>query len=176
MGEYLSHKFFKVVAHQSCTHLVIILNNTQPCTIATRYLFNMRTKPDSGVILITAFDFYTHSTTDVEVSLYSRVGSFKDYKGSTDGWDVIAQGKVTGRGIGRYTSIPEEMFTPVDIPGGGETRAFYLTLNTIDLVYKTGEGTASDAAIQVREVTSFVCDAVENGLSHLCDSSSDGDS
>jgi hypothetical protein len=74
------------------------------------------------------------------------------HQASTDGWDLLAKGKVTGRGIGRYTSIPEEMFTPVDIPGrGGEggTRAFYLTMDSNNLVYKTGEGTASDSAVQM---------------------------
>jgi hypothetical protein len=74
------------------------------------------------------------------------------HQASTDGWDLLAKGKVTGRGIGRYTSIPEEMFTPVDIPGGGGeggTRAFYLTMDSNNLVYKTGEGTASDSAVQM---------------------------
>ncbi|KAL3795552.1 hypothetical protein HJC23_009265 [Cyclotella cryptica] len=116
------------------------------------YLFNMRTKSDAGVVLITRFDFYTYSTEEVVISLYSRIGNFKDFKSSTDGWDLIAQGPVQGKGIGRYTMIPEEIFTPVDIPGGGGergTRAFYLTMTTMDLVYKTGVGTASDSAIQV---------------------------
>jgi hypothetical protein len=42
------------------------------------------------------------------------------------------------------------MFTPVDIPGGGGeggTRAFYLTMSSIDLVYKTGMGESSDSSI-----------------------------
>ena len=48
------------------------------------------------------------------------------------------------------TSIPEEIFTPVDIPrGGGETdtRAFYLTMTSINLVHKTASGDTSDSAI-----------------------------
>ena len=110
----------------------------------------MRTKPDAGVTLITGIDFYTHATEEVALSLYSRLGSFQDFKDSTDGWDLIAEGTVKGRGVGRYTNIPEEMFTPVDIPGGGGeggTRAFYLSMSSINLVYKTALGDASDSEI-----------------------------
>ena len=116
------------------------------------YIWNMRTKPDAGVTLITGIDFYTIATEEVDFALYSRIGNFQDHKGSIEGWDVIAQGKVRGRGVGRYTSIPQEMFTPADIPGGGGARgvrAFYLRLTTINLVYQTSTGTASDAAIQM---------------------------
>jgi hypothetical protein len=115
-----------------------------------RFIFNIRSKSDAGVSLIKGLDFYTYSTDEVIISLYSRIGNFQNFKGSTEGWDVIAQGAVLGRGVGRYTSIPKEMFTPVDIPGGGGeggTRAFYLTMSSIDLVYKTGMGESSDSSI-----------------------------
>lgn len=75
------------------------------------------------------------------------VGSFKDAKGNLEEWDLIASGTVTGRGIGRYTIIPPETFTSVVVPGGGGeegTRAFYLTLNTNDLVYRMSTGVESD--------------------------------
>ena len=112
-----------------------------------RFLFNMRTKPEAGVTLLTGIDFYTHATDEVTFSLYSRLGNFQDFKDSIEGWDLIAEGTVKGRGVGRYTSIPEEMFTAVDIPGGGATRAFYLTMSSINLVYKTGLGDASDSEV-----------------------------
>ena len=41
------------------------------------------------------------------------------HKGTYEGWDLIAEGETEGRGIGRYTSIPDDMFTKVSIPGGG---------------------------------------------------------
>lgn len=115
------------------------------------YIFNMRTREDGGVVLIQGFDFYTGTTEDVTYELWTRLGTFKDYKGSIEGWDLIASGSVQGRGIGRYTAIPEEDFTPVSIPGGGGndgTRAFYLTLDTKELIYKIGEGSSSDSAVQ----------------------------
>eukprot|EP00579_Thalassiosira_antarctica_P008221 CAMPEP_0201877728 /NCGR_PEP_ID=MMETSP0902-20130614/9073_1 /ASSEMBLY_ACC=CAM_ASM_000551 /TAXON_ID=420261 /ORGANISM="Thalassiosira antarctica, Strain CCMP982" /LENGTH=1207 /DNA_ID=CAMNT_0048405235 /DNA_START=83 /DNA_END=3706 /DNA_ORIENTATION=- len=106
------------------------------------YVFNIRTKPSSGVIILTGFDFYTLSKDEVTFELWTRLGSFKGHKGTFDGWDLVASGKVKGRGNGRYTSIPEELYTPVSIPGGGGedgTRAFYLTLDSNQLVYKLGE-------------------------------------
>ena len=107
----------------------------------------MRTTRDAGVTLITGIGFYTHSTENVDIKVYSRIGNFIDLKGSLEGWDLIAEATVRGRGIGRYTTIPDEVFTPVDIPGGGGsrgTRAFYLQMSTINLVYKTAVGTAPD--------------------------------
>ena len=88
----------------------------------------------------------------MKFELWSRVGSFKDAKGSLDKWDLVAKGGVTGGGPEVYTSIPSDKFSPVEIPGGGGetgTRAFYLTLRSKDLVYYYGEGTeGSDTFIQ----------------------------
>lgn len=109
------------------------------------YIWNIRTKPDAQVVQITGMDFYTETTDEVNFELWTRLGSFKEFKGTYDGWDLIAVGSTKGRGIGRYTAIPEDTFTPISIPGGGESRAFYLTLDTINLVYKYGEkGDPSD--------------------------------
>ena len=120
-------------------------------TFSYGYIFNIRTKEDGGVIVINGFDFYTDSTELVNYELWTRMGSFKDHKGTYEGWDLIAGGSIKGKGIGRYTSIPDDMFTPASIPGGGGvggTRAFYLTLDTKALVYKIGEGVTSDAFVQ----------------------------
>jgi len=118
------------------------------------YIFNMRTKIDAPVVLITGMDFYTQVTEEVNYQVWSRIGNFKDYKADKEGWDLIAMGTTLGRGVGRYTSIPEETFTPVDIPGGGGNdgvRAFYITLDTIDLAYKVADDdmSESDSAIWV---------------------------
>jgi len=107
------------------------------------FVFNIRTKPDASVVVMTGFDFYTETTDDVTFELWSRTGSYVNHKGTYEGWDMIGSGTIKGRGIGRYTAIPPELFTQVSIPGGGGekgTRAFYLTLTTINLVYKLGTG------------------------------------
>ncbi|KAL7467260.1 hypothetical protein ACHAXS_007511 [Conticribra weissflogii] len=97
--------------------------------------------------MITGVEFYTEITDNVEFELWSRRGTFKDHKGTYEGWDLIASGTVRGRGLGRYTSIPDDLFTPISINGGGGeagTRAFYLTLHSINLVYTLGDGQDSD--------------------------------
>lgn len=103
-------------------------------------------------MIIKALEFFTKSTKKMKFELWSRVGSFKDFKGSLDGWENIAKGSVVGEGPGRYTSIPPDKFVPVDIPGGGGdagTRAFYLTLRSKDLVYSYGKGLESDSVVQM---------------------------
>ncbi|KAL7546263.1 hypothetical protein ACHAWF_009617 [Thalassiosira exigua] len=110
------------------------------------YVFNMRTKPDAGVIIVTGFDFYTESTDMVNFELWTRPESYLGHKGTYEGWDLVASGTVQGRGIGRYTEIPEDLYVPVSIPGGGGIRAFYLTLDTINLVYKLGD---DDGAVKL---------------------------
>jgi len=109
-------------------------------TFSYGYIFNMRTPSNSGVVLVNGLDFYTESTTNEKLELWSRTDSFKDHKGNYDGWDLIASGTVKGRGFGQYTPIPEELFKPVSILGDGGTRAFYLSLESNQLVYRIGVG------------------------------------
>jgi len=114
------------------------------------YLFNLRTKPTSPVVQITSLEFYTESTQSVNYEVWTREGSFKDFKGSYEGWTLIAEGSVEGRGLGRYTQIPDDTFTPVSIRGGGGedgTRAFYITLDSKELIYKLGNGPDSDVDV-----------------------------
>ena len=112
----------------------------------------MRTKPDSPVVIVNGFALFTKSTSKMKFELWSRLGNFKDYKGSLDGWEQIGKGSFKGEGPGVITTLPLDKITPVDIPGGGGaagTRAFYLTLLSKDLAYNFGQGTESDAVIQI---------------------------
>lgn len=102
-------------------------------------VFNMRTVATGPVVLITGLDFYTESTEFVGFELWSRLGSFKGSKGTYEGWDLIASGVVKGAGYGKLTPIPGNSFTEVSIPGRGGERAFYLTLNQMDLIYRASE-------------------------------------
>lgn len=113
-------------------------------------VFNVRTKPDvAGDVLLTGLDFYTKSTEYVEFELWTREGTFVGFKGSYDGWNPVASGTVLGRGTGGYTPVPDKLFDPVSIPGGGGedgVRAFYLTLTTQDLLYKLGDGVSGSGS------------------------------
>ncbi len=112
-------------------------------------VFNMRTMSDGPVVVIKGLDFYSENSKFVGFELWSRLGSFKDFKGTYEGWDLIASGVVTSAGYGKFTSIPENTFTEVSIPGRGGERAFYLTLNSMDLIYRESEveSTESDSRV-----------------------------
>lgn len=116
------------------------------------FIFNIRTHEDSPTIVITSLDVYTESVDTINYEVWSKMGSFKGYEGKTDEWDLVSNGTITGKGIGRYTPIPEDVFMPLTIPGGGGdqgTRAVYITLDQKSLVYKISEGADADEVIQV---------------------------
>jgi len=116
------------------------------------FIFNLRTPQDGPTIVIKGIDFYTESVESVNYEVWSRLGPFQEYKGNTEEWDLVSNGTIQGKGIGRYTPIPEDSFTPLSIPGGGGekgTRAVYITLDEKSLVYKIGEGVAADEVIQL---------------------------
>lgn len=115
------------------------LSEQDTTTSSNGFIFNIRTKTDAPVVLVTGLDFYTESTEEVIFEVWSRIGNFKKHKADKEGWDLIASGTTIGQGVGRYTHFPDETFTPVDIPGGGGdkgTRAFFITLHTKDLAYR----------------------------------------
>ena len=100
------------------------------------FVFNVRTKPRSPVVLLTGIDFYVDTTEYVNFEVWTRPGSFADHRGTYDGWSLIASGKTRGLGVGTFTPVPSELLTPVGIPGDNGTRAFYITLDSNHLIYK----------------------------------------
>jgi len=77
----------------------------------------------------------------INYELWSKLGSYVNSKGNYDDWEMISSGTIqAGSGPSGSTIIPEEGFTSVEIPAGGEEnggiRAFYITLNTNDLIYR----------------------------------------
>jgi len=116
------------------------------------FIFNLRTPEDGPTIVIRGLDFYTERVDDVYYEVWSKTGMFQGSKGNFDDWDLVAKGTTEGKGIGKYTAIPEESFMPLTIPGGGGdqgTRAIYITLDTKSLIYKIGEGVYADEVVQV---------------------------
>jgi len=97
---------------------------TSTTSLSYGFVFTAQTKPDSGVILIDGLDFYTESTDELSFELWTKAGPYKDAKGTYEGWDLIASGFVKGNGVGKYTSIPTELLTPVAVNGSGGMRSF----------------------------------------------------
>ena len=106
------------------------------------YIFNVRTTESGPAIILTGMDFYSYYSGIVNYELWSKIGTFVGHRGKYESWDLVSTGSLTSYSYGNLISIPEEEFatnTTISIPGGGGeegTRAFYLTLNTKDLVYQ----------------------------------------
>jgi len=132
---------------------------TKATSTSYGYVFNVRTKAEVGAVLVKGMDFYTDKFGSVNYELWTRPGTFIGYRGRYAGWELIATGSIKGKGAGELTSIPEEDFTEVSINGGGSnqgTRAFYITLNSKDLVYQApdqGGSLASKADVNVHDET-----------------------
>mmetsp|Transcript_14335 Transcript_14335/g.31447 ORF Transcript_14335/g.31447 Transcript_14335/m.31447 type:complete len:963 (-) Transcript_14335:75-2963(-) len=132
---------------------------TKATSTSYGYVFNVRTKAEVGAVLVKGMDFYTDKFGSVNYELWTRPGTFIGYRGRYAGWELIATGSIKGKGAGELTSIPEEDFTEVSINGGGSdqgTRAFYITLNSKDLVYEVasqGGSFASKADVNVHDET-----------------------
>lgn len=111
------------------------------------YIFNMRTTSESPAIIVVGLDFLTASTETVKFELFSSMGSYVQSKGKFGNWNMVGKGAITGQGMGRLTSITPDLIDPLPIDGQGATRAFYLTLNTEDLMFRiTASGSAPDGS------------------------------
>lgn len=114
------------------------------------YVFNMRTTSESQAIIVVGLDFLTASTETLKFELYFSMNSYVQSKGKFGNWNLVGKGAITGKGMGRLTSITPDLIDPIPIDGQGSTRAFYLTLNTEDLVFRmTASGSAPDEVVQV---------------------------
>ncbi|KAL7551102.1 hypothetical protein ACHAWF_014297 [Thalassiosira exigua] len=140
----------------SRSHLQSIITHTsreiqQLTTTSFGYLFNVRTTLDGPAIILTGLDFYSDQSGPVNYELWSREDTFDGSRGMYEGWDLLASGTVDSV-PGEYTSVPDDAFVPVNMPGGGGpdgTRAFYITLNTKDMIYaEDGQGSATDMSVQ----------------------------
>ena len=108
-------------------------------------LFNARTPVDAPVVLVTGLSFYTDMYGKfVGYELWTKLGSFEEFKGGYQAWQLIASGVTEGKGLVMMTDIPSDTFTQVSIPGGGGERAFYLTLNEMKLYSGSGSSDAGE--------------------------------
>lgn len=114
------------------------------------FIFNMRTTADSSALHIVGFDFLTASTENLDFELYSAPGSFMTIKGKYGRWIMIGKGTVKGQGIGTLTSITSHLINPIPMDGRSSTRAFYVTLQTKDMLFRAiGSGSEADKMVQL---------------------------
>mmetsp|Transcript_20016 Transcript_20016/g.57462 ORF Transcript_20016/g.57462 Transcript_20016/m.57462 type:complete len:1210 (-) Transcript_20016:1521-5150(-) len=95
---------------------------------------------DAGTkdILIKSLGIHTSSTAQVSVQIFSKGGSLVGSHRSSSGWVRIVSTTVQGRGAGAITPIPPTAFATAVSVGAGTTQAFYVTLDTEELLISDG--------------------------------------
>ena len=90
-------------------------------------------------VIIRSFSLHTKTTEIYNFELYTKPGSFQNNLALTDRsqWDEMGRGSVTGGGIGNSTPLPMSLVSPTTIRGGN-TQAFYITLDRDGLWYTNG--------------------------------------
>ena len=87
---------------------------------------------------ITSIDFHTNLISDINIIVYSKIGSFIGSEFKPSDWIIIVNTTVTGQGYYKRTPIPMGDFTQISIPNGA-IQGFYLTLDKPNLLYSNVE-------------------------------------
>eukprot|EP00957_Ditylum_brightwellii_P211172 15365842-Ditylum_brightwellii.AAC.1 len=113
-------------------------------------VFTLRTPPTNpGPINITSFDIYTVKTTnESDYFIYTKEGTYVDYISNASAWTLVVTNALMDNGVGvdiTPTSISLLDFTIVEMMPNS-TRSFYITLNTPDMYYSTGNSSEEESA------------------------------
>ncbi len=124
-------------------------------------VFDIKTTLESPTITIEGLDIYTSSTSNVTYEIWTKEGSWQGFEGKLEEFVKIAEGEVQSKGecseeylaanngVCIFTSIPLDNFEAVPIIGGGATRAFYITLQSKEIVYSIGNSTEGSADMTI---------------------------
>ena len=98
-------------------------SEVRPVYVYAGAMFDLRAKAN---VEVTTVAFNTYKFTPIPVWLYMRPDGFDDAEDTLEGWTLVANTTVTGRGMGNPTYIPEGTFDPVLVRKGTKI-AFYVT-------------------------------------------------
>lgn len=98
-------------------------------------MFDVVTK-DNNIVLF-QIDIHVDSSTMEALEIYTRGGTFVNVSRHPAAWKHDASSIVFGKGYGAPTKLT--LFNPI-VLGAGTTTAFYLTLNTANMIYSAGSG------------------------------------
>ena len=96
-------------------------------------MFDVTAKPGRTLVVRT-FDIHTDTLSDVQVEVYFVNGAYAPHAFDSEAWSLICKTTVRGEGYFQRTRLPERDFAKIAIPGG-ETRGFYVSLNSKNLRY-----------------------------------------
>jgi hypothetical protein len=118
--------------------------------------------------VITSIDFHTNLMSDMNVIVYTKEGSFQGSEFKPVDWTIIANTTVTGQGYYKRTAIPPTDMDQVSIRNG-KTRAFYVSINTPNLLYSNVEEDTGlgDAVYQNNGVAFHVGSGLQGTFSNV---------
>ena len=114
-------------------------------------MFNIVAKKD---VVISSFKVHTLLKSITDATIYTKTGRWQNYDKDLSAWTKLGTVSIECKGYGQPTIIPDSSMPAVSISQGG-TQAFYITLDTPELLYFYSDSNASgsvfreDAAIKV---------------------------
>jgi len=83
---------------------------------------------------------------EVDVEVWTKTGLYDGYTGKLEGWELVTRGmRVMCQGEGLITPIDQQNFDPMEVLPG-QTRSFYITLQSNDMVYSNGKNDETTVA------------------------------
>jgi hypothetical protein len=99
-------------------------------------------------LFVTAFDIHTEATSNTQVLVYFKRGTYVGFESSAVGWQKIVDTTVLGQGLGNPTPIPKNSFSAKTLEAG-ETASFYFQVTLISYTnYVAGEVLPSDSKLR----------------------------
>ena len=99
-------------------------------------------------LIVTAFDIHTSATSNTQVLVYFRKGTYVGFDSSAVGWEKIADTTVTGKGLGNPSPISRNSFSAISLEAG-ETGSFYFQLSDIFVYSASGIVLPSDSNLSL---------------------------
>mmetsp|Transcript_27763 Transcript_27763/g.41045 ORF Transcript_27763/g.41045 Transcript_27763/m.41045 type:complete len:1335 (-) Transcript_27763:104-4108(-) len=95
-------------------------------------MFNIKALKE---IEIRSIDFHTNALKEVNVTVWTKSGSYEGHEQNATHWTLVAEvDLLVGQGMGKPTEIPTETFSPVTVKAG-RYQAFYVVLDSNNLEY-----------------------------------------
>jgi len=88
-------------------------------------------------LVILDMSIHTRSTSDVDVRIWIKEGSYRKHENERKPWRRIVKTTVRGQGEGQLTPLPEGAFPPIQL-SASQRQAFYVTLTTAEIHYSKG--------------------------------------
>ena len=102
-------------------------------------VFSVRTPKGAPSVVITGMKFITNFEGVLEYEVYSKLGSWKNFVGRTNEFDLVASGQVTGKGPKTWVDIIQGDHTGTITEGNATTTVRYVGWKNVHVLGDGGE-------------------------------------